>query len=48
MTFGSVLTADDGERFRRRIYTALERDEEAHYAVLREHLSRHIAPFSGG
>ena len=45
VTYGSVLTADDGKRFRKRFYEALERDEEAHYAVLEKHLSRHVAPF---
>ena len=46
VTFGSVLTADDGERFRKRIYAALEADEEAHYAALEAHLGRHAAPFA--
>ncbi len=45
VTFGSVLTADDGERFGKRIYAALKADEEAHYAVLEKHLGRHVAPF---
>jgi tagaturonate epimerase len=44
-TFGSVLTADDGARFRTRLYAALESDEEAHYAALVHHLGRHLAPF---
>jgi hypothetical protein len=46
VTFGSVLTADGGERFRERIYAALEADEEAHYAALERHLGRHVAPFA--
>ena len=46
VTFGSVLTADGGERFRGRIYAVLERDEEAHYAALARHLARHVAPFA--
>jgi len=46
VTFGSVLTADGGERFRKRLYAALEADEEAHYAALEAHLGRHVAPFA--
>ena len=46
VTFGSVLTAEGGERFRKRIYAALEADEEAHYAALARHLGRHVAPFA--
>ena len=46
VTFGSVLTADGGERFRKRLYAALERDEEAHYAALAAHLGRHVAPLA--
>ena len=46
VTFGSVLTLDDGERFRRRIYAALAADEEAHYAALAAHLGRHAEPFA--
>ncbi len=45
VTFGSVLTVDDGERFRKRIIAALEQDEEAHYLALEKHLKRHVAPF---
>jgi len=45
VTFGSVLTADGGERFRRRLYDVLQRDEEAHYAAVQSHLARHVAPF---
>ncbi|HAU36278.1 MAG TPA: hypothetical protein DCX07_00990 [Phycisphaerales bacterium] len=44
-TFGSVLTADGGAKFRRRMFEALGRDEEAHYAALAKHLGRHVAPF---
>ena len=43
-TFGSVLTADDGKRFRGRIYAALERDEQEHYAAIERHIRRHIVP----
>jgi hypothetical protein len=45
VTFGSVLTDDDGKRFKTRLYAALESDEEAHYAGLAAHLGRHVAPF---
>ncbi len=45
VTFGSVLTADNGEKFGKRIYAALESDEKAHYAALAKHLGRHVAPF---
>jgi len=48
VTFGSVLTADEGGRFRPRIYDALQKDEEAHYAALAQHLGRHAAPFARG
>lgn len=46
VTFGSVLTADGGERFRTRILGALRGDEEAHYAALKLHLARHVKPFA--
>ncbi len=45
VTFGSVLTADGGDKFRTRLLAALEGDEEAHYAALAKHLGRHVAPF---
>jgi len=45
-TFGSVLTADGGQRFRTRLYAALEGDEETYYDVLQKHLGRHLAPFA--
>ena len=48
VTFGSVLTADGGGRFRQRILEALNRDEEAHYRVLTKHLGKHTAPFARG
>jgi len=44
-TFGSVLTADGGKRFRDRLYAALAAGEEAHYANLAAHLGRHLKPF---
>ena len=43
VTFGSVLTADGGSRFRAPLLAALRRDEEAHYAALRRHIGRHLA-----
>ncbi|MCD6364744.1 MAG: hypothetical protein J7M14_02595, partial [Planctomycetes bacterium] len=45
VTFGSVLTADGGAKFRDRIYEQLKRDEETHYAALEKHLGRHVTPF---
>ena len=44
-TFGSVLTANGGKRFRDRLYTALAADEQAHYANLAAHLGRHLEAF---
>jgi hypothetical protein len=46
VTYGSVLTADGGERFRTRILKVLADEEETHYAVLQKHLGRHVAPFA--
>ena len=46
VTYGSVLTADEGERFAAPLREALESDEEAHYAALEHHLGRHVAPFT--
>ena len=46
VTFGSVLTAEGGAKFRDRILAALNSDEEAHYDVLEKHLRRHVAPFA--
>ena len=48
VTFGSVLTAEAGERFRTRLYAALKADEEAHYAALARHLGLHAEPFARG
>jgi hypothetical protein len=45
-TFGSVLTAEGGERFKRRLYEELNRDEEVHYQMLASHLGRHLEPFA--
>ncbi len=46
VTFGSVLTADDGKRFRTRLLGALQQHEQVHYKVLAEHLGRHAEPFA--
>jgi hypothetical protein len=46
VTFGSVLTAEGGGRFRTRILAALKSAEETHYDVLARHLRRHIEPFA--
>jgi len=46
VTFGSVLTADGGERFRNRILAALQTEEETHYNAIHKHLARHIAPLA--
>ncbi len=47
-TFGSVLTADGGTKFRHRLLAALETDEESHYAHLAAHIGRHLTPFGRG
>ena len=46
VTFGSVLTAEDGEKFRTRICETLKREEQMHYAVLARHLGKHLSPFA--
>ena len=49
VTFGSVLTArqDDGTyRFRDDLHDLLINHEEEHYAVLQQHLGRHVRPFA--
>jgi hypothetical protein len=48
VTFGSVLTAQEGKRFRPRIYQALETHEQQHYDFLAKHLGRHVAPLASG
>jgi hypothetical protein len=45
VTFGSVLTADGGRRFRGRLLEALGRHEEAYAEALAKHLGKHLAPF---
>jgi len=45
VTYGSVLTADDGERFHGRLLGALRRHEEAYAQALEKHIGRHIGPF---
>jgi hypothetical protein len=45
VTFGSVLTAEGGERFRPRILEALRRHEAAYEEALEKHIRRHLAAF---
>ncbi len=44
VTFGSVLTAEGGKKFRDRLIQRLLENEEVHYATLEKHLRRHIEP----
>ena len=46
VTYGSVLTADEGQRFAPRVRAALRENEEAYSAALAHHLGRHVAPFA--
>jgi len=46
VTFGSVLTCEDGGKFGDRIRAALDADEETHYAALQAHLAKHVQPFA--
>ncbi len=48
VTFGSVLTAGQGEQFRPRIYEALESHQQQHYDFLQKHLGRHVDPLASG
>lgn len=48
VTFGSVLTADGGERFRRPLVESLKRHEREYEAALEKHIGRHIGPFVSG
>ena len=48
VTFGSVLTADDGRPFRGRMLEALKRHEGEYEAALEEHIGRHLAAFLRG
>jgi len=45
VTYGSVLTADGGERFRGRLLAALGTHETAYAEALARHIGRHLAPF---
>ncbi len=45
VTYGSVLTADEGERFRGRLLDALRTHEAAYAEALAHHIGRHLAPF---
>jgi tagaturonate epimerase len=45
VTFGSVLTADGGTKFKNRMMAALKGSEEVYYEVLESHIGRHVEPF---
>ena len=47
VTYGSVLTAQDGEKFRSKLLTTLKQHEELHYANLEKHLRRHVKGLIG-
>jgi hypothetical protein len=50
VTFGSVLAAGAGAReppLRDALLLALSRDEETHYAMLEQHLTKHVRPLAG-
>lgn len=47
VTFGSVLTADGGRRFRERFLRALTEVRELYWQLLRAHLGRHVDAFLG-
>ncbi len=44
VTFGSVLTADNGLRFKPRFMQCLRENEARHYEVLARHIGRHLEP----
>ena len=46
VTYGSVLTADDGERYGGRLMEVLKSSEERYAETLETHLGRHVAPFA--
>jgi hypothetical protein len=45
VTYGSVLTAEDGAMFKTPLLAALKMHEEAYAEVLRKHIGRHLAAF---
>jgi hypothetical protein len=47
VTYGSVLAAEGGKRFREPMLAALKTHEDAYAAALEKHLGRHLAPFVG-
>jgi hypothetical protein len=47
VTFGSVLAAEGGKRFRNPLLAALKAHEEAYAEALVKHIGRHLAPFVG-
>jgi len=46
VTYGSVLTHEDGRTFGSRLMADLETHEEVYAADLRQHLGRHVEPFA--
>jgi len=48
VTYGSVLTATDGDRprFKTRLLDALRTHEEAHYEAVSRHIRRHVEPIA--
>jgi hypothetical protein len=47
VTYGSVLAAEGGKRFREPLLAALKTHEEAYAQALEKHIGRHLAPFVG-
>jgi len=47
VTYGSVLAAEGGKRFREPLLAALKTHEEAYAQALEKHIGRHLAPFIG-
>ena len=45
VTYGSVLAAEGGKRFREPMLAALKTHEEAYAEALAKHIGRHLAPF---
>ena len=45
VTYGSVLTADDGRRFRGRLLEAVNTHEDLYAEVLEKHIGRHLEAF---
>ena len=47
VTYGSVLAAEGGKRFREPMLAALKTHEESYAVALEKHIGRHLAPFVG-